>query len=90
MNEQTYTIRKVMNGAILIPAVLLAILAAAVFNLGPVVTVIIAILLTTSLVLVIRKWTFLDRPISRNAYTMWNVAIIALFVVAYYSIRSTM
>lgn len=90
MNEQTYTIRKLMNGAILIPAVLVAVLAAAVFELTPVVTVILAIALTASLVFIIRKWTFLDRPISKNVYTMWNIAIIAVFVIAYYSLRSTM
>lgn len=90
MNEQTYTIRKLMNGAILIPAVLLAILVTAIFDLGAIVAVVIAIVTTAILVLLIRKWTFLDRPISRNAYTVWNIAIIGVFVVAYYSLRSTM
>jgi hypothetical protein len=90
MNEQTYTIRKLMNGAILIPAVLFAILVTAVFDLGAIVAVVMAIGITALLVLAIRKWTFLDRPISKNAYTAWNIVIIALFVVAYYSLRSTM
>lgn len=90
MYNPEYTIRKLINGAILIPAVLIAILAAAYFDLNAVVTIVIAVALTAGFVLLIRKWTLLDRTISKNTYTIWNIVIIAGFVIAYYTLRTNM
>lgn len=90
MYNPEYTIRKLINGAILIPAVLIAILAAAYFDLNAVVTIVIAVALTAGFVLLIRNWSLLDRTISKNTYTIWNIVIIAGFVIAYYTLRTNM
>lgn len=90
MDKEQYTLRKLINGALLIPSVLLAVLASAFFDLNVLVTVLIAILLTAGLVLLIKNWSMLDRPISKNVYTIWNVVIIVFFVIAYYSLRNAM
>lgn len=90
MYNPEYTIRKLINGAILIPAVLIAILASAYFDLNAVVTIVIAVALTAGFVLLIRNWSLLDRTISKNTYTIWNIVIIAGFVIAYYTLRTNM
>lgn len=90
MRENQYTLRKLINGAILIPAVFLSLLLSAYFDLSVIVTIGLAIGLTATFVVIVNKWPVLDRPISKTAYTVWNVLIIFTFVIVYYSVRSSM
>ncbi|WP_342526428.1 hypothetical protein MKY84_12570 [Chryseomicrobium sp. FSL W7-1435] len=90
MTTQQYTVRKLINGAILIPAVFIALLATAYFEWPIWTTVLFAIGLTAIFVILVNRWQALDRPISKNAYTVWNVVIILTFVIIYYTIRSSM
>ncbi|OZS77912.1 hypothetical protein CF394_09155 [Tetzosporium hominis] len=90
MNPTTWTIRKLVNGAILIPAVFIALLVSATLELSGWITVLIAIALTAVLFVIVNRWKALDRPISKTTYTIWNVVIILSFVIIYYTIRTSM